>query len=61
MFEVSIFVPLARGGSSCLCSVCGIISWNTIAFFAFWPVGSVDMRLLMRAVSSGCQFIFVLT
>jgi len=41
--------------------VCGIISWDTLAFFAFWPLGTVDMRLLMRAVSSGCQFIFVLT
>ena len=61
MFEVNIFVPLASGVSSCLCSVCDIISWDTVAFFAFSPVRTIDMRLLMRAVSSGCQFVFVLT
>jgi hypothetical protein len=42
MFEVSIFVPLAREVSSCLCSVYGVISRDTIAFFAFWSVGTVD-------------------
>jgi hypothetical protein len=51
MFEVSIFVALAWGVSSCLCSVCDIISWDTVAFFAFWPVGTVDEgRILWMSV-----------